>query len=43
MDHPSLGFFFDLFYYMGVPVLIIFILDTLRKKSNKKEDKIHID
>jgi len=43
MDHPSLGFFFDLFYYLGVPVLIIFILDTLRKKSNKKEEKIHID
>jgi len=43
MDHQSLGFFFDLFYYLGVPVLIIFILDTLRKKSNKKEEKIHID
>lgn len=37
MDHQSLGFYFDLFYYMGIPILIVFILDVLRKKTNKNE------
>ena len=43
MDHEALGFYFDFFYYIGIPFLIIFILDSLRKKNNKKEEEIHID
>ncbi|WNF22308.1 hypothetical protein [Mesobacillus jeotgali] len=39
MDHESLGFYFDFLYYIGVPILIIFVLDTLRKKYNKKEEQ----
>jgi hypothetical protein len=38
MEHQSLGFYFDLIYYIGVPILIILVLDTLRKKYNKKEE-----
>lgn len=39
MEHESLGFYFDFLYYIGVPILIIFILDTLRKKNNEKEEQ----
>ena len=39
MDHESLGLYFDFLYYIGVPILIIFILDTVRKKYNKKEEQ----
>lgn len=39
MDHQSLGFCFDFLYYIGVPILIIFVLDSLRKKYNKNEEQ----